>query len=183
MKKIGLLILYIFATSVALAYENIEKWNTHFSYNKTNRVCITENKTFALANNHLYSVSKEDGTLNTYSKIDGLSDNTITDIQYNSYKKCLVIVYSNSNIDIIESDGTIYNIPDLYQKQMSVNKTVYQITMDKEYAYLSTGFGIVVLNLKKKEIANTYIIGPDATKVPVYGVCIDDEYIYALSND
>ena len=40
-----------------------------------------------------------------------------------------------------------------------------------------------VINLKKKEIANTYIIGPDATKVPVYGIAVDDDYIYALSTD
>jgi hypothetical protein len=182
MKKLGLFLLLFIVTSVAMSYNDPAKWTTHFSYSNTDYVCLTENKVFALANNHLYSISKEDGVLDTYTKLDGFSDNEITNIGYNKDVKSLIIVYSNSNIDILESNGTIFNIPDLYQKQMSVNKTVYQITMDKEYAYLSTGFGIVVVNLKKKEIANTYIIGPDATKVPVYGIAIDDEYIYALSS-
>lgn len=182
MKKLEFLILYILAATVAFASDYSEKWNTHFSYYTTNRVCITENKVFALANNHLYSVSKEDGVLETYTKLDGFSENEISEIEYNKDIKSLIIVYNNSNIDILDSDGTIYNIPDLYQKQMSVNKTVYQITMEKEYAYLSTGFGIVVVNLKKKEIANTYIIGPNATKIPIYGITIDDDYIYALSD-
>lgn len=183
MKKLSLLILLFIVTSVAMSYNNLERWTTHFSYNNTDYLCLTENKVFALANSHLFSISKEDGILDTYTKLDGLSENDIANIEYNKETKSIIIVYKNSNIDILESDGTIYNIPDLYQKQMSVNKNVYQITIDKEYAYLSTGFGIVVVNLKKKEIANTYIIGPDATKVPIYGIAIDEEYIYALSSE
>ena len=181
MKKIGLLILSFITTIVAVANDYNEKWNTHFSYNRTNKVCLTENKVFAIANNHLYTVTKEDGVLDKYTKIDGLSDNNVKDIQYSAERGCLIIVYENSNIDIIESDGIIYNIPDLYNKQLSVNKTINQITIDGDFAYLSTEFGIVVINLKKKEIANTYIIGPDATKIPIYGIAIDQEYIYALS--
>ena len=183
MKKLGLFLLLFISTTFAAFSNNSSKWTTHFSFNNTDKVCLTENKVFALANNHLYSITKEDGILDTYTKLDGLSENEISNIEYNKDIKSLIIVYNNSNIDILDSKGTIYNVPDLYQKQISVNKTVYQITMDKEYAYLSTGFGIVVINLKKKEIANTYIIGPDATKVPVYGIAIDEEYIYALSTD
>ena len=183
MKKLGFFILLFIVSHIAMSNNSLEKWSTHFSYNSTTKVCVTKHKVFAIANNHLYSISKDDATVATHTKLDGLSENEVTDIQYNEGKGCLIIVYNNSNIDIIESDGTIYNVPDLYQKQMSINKTVYQITMDEEFAYLSTGFGIVVVNLNKKEIANTYIIGPDATKVPVYGITIDDEFIYALSTE
>ena len=65
MKKIGLLILSFITTIVAVANDYNEKWNTHFSYNNTNKVCLTENKVFAIANNHLYSISKEEGIPNT----------------------------------------------------------------------------------------------------------------------
>lgn len=181
MKKLGLFLILFIVTAIATATEDYTKWNTHFAYQNTSRVCLTENKVFAIANNHLYSVSKEDGVIDTYTRLDGFNENEVLEIEYNKENKCLLIAYTNSNLDILDSDGTIYNIPDLFQKNLSVNKTIYQITMDKDYAYLSTGFGIVVVNLKKKEIANTYIIGPDATKIPVYGVAIDDDYIYALS--
>lgn len=183
MKKLALILLLAFTACLAFANNYNEYWNTHFSYYNTKRVCATENKVFGVANNHLFSITKEDGAIDTYTKIDGLSENEINDIQYSKEYKSLIIVYTNSNIDILESNGDIYNIPDLYQKNLSVDKTVNQITIDKEYAYLATNFGIVVVNIKKKEIANTYIIGPDATKVPVYGITIDDKHIYALSND
>ena len=74
MKKIGLLILYLITSSIAIAYENADKWETHLSYSNTNRVCVTENKVFAIASNHLYSISKEDKLLEIHTKLDGFSE-------------------------------------------------------------------------------------------------------------
>ena len=183
MKKIAAILLLVFTTSLGFASNLQENWSTHFSYYYTKRVCATENKVFSIANNHLYSITKNDGVIDTYTKIDGLSENEVTNIEYSKEYKSLIIVYTNSNIDILDEQGNIYNIPDLFQKNLSVDKTVNQITIDKEFAYLATNFGIVVVNIKKKEIANTYIIGPDARKVPVYGIAIDKDYIYALSTE
>jgi hypothetical protein len=183
MKRLAIILLVVFTTYLGFANDMHEKWHTHFSYYNTKRICATENKVFGIANNHLYAISKEDGVIDTYTKLDGFSENEVKEIQYSKEYKSLIIVYTNSNIDILDSNGNIYNIPDLYQKKISLDKTVNQITIDKEYAYLATNFGIVVVNIKKKEIANTYYIGPDATKVPVYGIAIDEEYIYALSNE
>ena len=183
MKKLGTILLLVFTACIGFASNLQEDWSTHFSYYNTRRVCATENKVFGIANNHLYSITKEDGVLDTYTKIDGLSENEVKDIQYSKEHKSIIIVYTNSNIDILDSYGNVYNIPDLYQKKISTDKTVNQITIDKDYVYLATNFGIVVINIKKKEIANTYIIGPDATKVPINGIAIDEEYIYALSNE
>ena len=39
----------------------------------------------------------------------------------------------------------------------------------------------MVLNLAKKEIANTYIIGDNATMSTVYAVNSDETYLYALT--
>ena len=183
MKRLGLILSLLFIVNLLLANNLQEEWGTHFSYYSTKRICATENKVFGVANNHLYSITKEDGVIDTYTKIDGLSENEVIDIQYSKEYKSLIIVYTNSNIDILDAQGNIYNIPDLYLKNLSVDKTVNQITIDKEFAYLATNFGIVVVNIKKKEIANTYIIGPNATKVPINGLAIDEEYIYALSNE
>lgn len=183
MKKLGFILLFVFIANLVYSGNLQENWNTHFSYYNTRRICATENKVFGIANNHLYSITKEDGLIDTYTKIDGFSENEVIDIQYSREHKSLIIVYTNSNIDILDSKGNIYNIPDLFQKNLSVDKTVNQITIDKDFAYLATNFGIVVININKKEIANTYIIGPDATKVPIYGIAIDEQYIYALSNE
>ena len=92
MKKLALILLLAFTACLAFANNYNEYWNTHFSYYNTKRVCATENKVFGVANNHLFSITKEDGAIDTYTKIDGLSENEINDIQYSKEYKSLIIV-------------------------------------------------------------------------------------------
>ena len=72
---------------MAAANDYNEKWNTHFSHNRTNKVCLTENKVFAIANNHLYTVTKEDGVLDKYTKID--------EIPFDSTRKRMTTVHGD----------------------------------------------------------------------------------------
>src|SRR6185295_19485364 len=50
-----------------------------------------------------------------------------------------------------------------------------------DYAYLSCGFGIVVLNLVKYEIKDTYYIGPNGTALQVNDVTSDGTNLYAAT--
>lgn len=180
---ISLLILSIATSTIASAQIAVGSWRTHFSYNSTTQVVQTPNKVFGVADKRLFSISKTDETIDTYTKIDGFSGNGVERIAYNKEKSLLVIVYTTSDIDILDADGNIYNIPDLYKKSLAVDKTVYQIYFKGNYAYLSCGFGVVVLNTKNMEISDTYIIGDDAAMKPVYGFASDDTYFYALMDD
>ena len=45
---------------------------------------------------------------------------------------------------------TVYNMSDIYRKQLSGDKSVYDILVVDKVAYLSCGFGIVALNLEKR---------------------------------
>jgi len=47
-----------------------------------------------------------------------------------------------------------------------------------DYAYFSTNFGILILNLKKKEISNTYVLNKK-----VYSSVVKDNVIYAATAD
>ena len=53
----------------------------------------------------------------------------------------------------------VTNLSDYYNTFISEDKTVYDIYTYGNYAYLSTGFGIVKLNVSKAEISNTYNLG------------------------
>ena len=71
----------------------------------------------------------------------------------------LVIVYADENIDLLNADGTTVNISDLYSKTMTEDKTVNDIYISGSTAYLSTGFGIVKVNVKNAEISDSYNLG------------------------
>jgi hypothetical protein len=156
------------------------KWRTHFAYNSVTQIAQSKNKIYAVSEGALYSVDKQDGNLEFYSKLSGLNGTTISRIEYDNLNDQLLIIYTNGNIDLLGNGGVI-NIPDLYNKQMSASKEVNQINFYGNKAYLSCNFGVVVLNMQKKEVADTYFIGANASEVKVLGTAVVNGVIYALS--
>ncbi len=180
-KRIVIISSFLLALSLpAWAQVAMGKWKTHLAYNNASQVAQSTNKVYAVSEGALFSVDKADGGLSFYSKLTGLNGSNISKIKFNAASQELLIIYSNGNIDVIGNSG-ITNMPDLYNKQMSSGKTVNQIQFYQNKAYLACNFGIVVLNLDKKEVADTYYIGPNASEVAVLSTTIHNGTIYALS--
>lgn len=154
------------------------QWQTHFAYTSVSQIAQSENKVFGLSEGSLFSVDKRDENVEYYSKISGLSGTQVSCMEYDYETETLVIVYSNGNIDLLRSGG-VENIPDLYNKSMTASKEVNSIYFHDGKAYLACKFGIVVLNLAKKEIAETYYIGDAASEVEVLTITVSGGYIYA----
>lgn len=165
------------ANWMGLSAQEVGKWTAFFSYNQAKQVVNAEDKVYSISNGALFSVEKKSDMTQTYTKIDGLSDNEVSTVGYSSDYETLVIAYSNGNIDLLRK-GNIYNISDLKRKEIS-GKTVHSITTNGRYAYLACDLGIVVVDLKKEEIADTYIIGDDGAYMGVYKVVIQGDSIYA----
>ncbi len=115
------------------------------------------------------------------SKIDGLSDNGVSAMRWNGDRAIMILAYESSNLDIIR-EGVITNLPDIMEKQISGDKSVYDIFYLDSRAFLSTGFGIVVLNLEKDEISDTYYIGDNGESVKVNQITSDGAYLYAATD-
>lgn len=182
MKKINILFIAVLISISTTTYAQLAmgKWRTHLAYNNVEQIAQTENKIFAVSEGSLFSVDKVDFGLEFYSKVSGLNDNNISRIEYDIASKQLLIVYANGNIDLLSSGGVV-NIIDLYIKQMSSSKKINNINFYGDFAYLSMDFGILVINMKKREIADTYFIGANATEVKVLNTVINNSKIYAAS--
>jgi hypothetical protein len=165
---------------LTMAQLSMGKWRTHFSYNSVVQIAQSKNKIYAVSDGALYSIDKQDGNVEFYSKVSGLNGTSISRIEYDPANDQLVIIYENGNIDLLGTGG-VTNIPDLYNKQMSANKEVNQINFYQNKAYLSCDFGIVVLNMQKKEVADTYYIGTNGSDVKLLGTAVLNGTIYALS--
>ncbi len=156
-------------------------WRTHLAYNEVSQIAQSDNKIYAVSEGALFSVSKLDGDVEFYSKMSGLNDTHINGIFFDNQNRQLLIVYHNGNFDIMHQTG-VSNIPDLRNKQMSSSKRINNVFFRGNLAYLSTDFGILVLNMSRREIANTYIIGPEATEVRVLSTIVHQNRIYALTS-
>ncbi|NDV45923.1 T9SS C-terminal target domain-containing protein [Paludibacter sp. 221] len=163
----------------AFAQVAMGKWRTHFAYNSVSQIAQSQNKVYGISDGALFSVDKLDGNIEIYTRLTGLNGSVISQIAYDESNNQLVIGYNNGNIDLITSGG-IVNIPDFYNKVMNVNKNINDIYIHGDKAYLSCNFGIIVLNLKRREIAETYYIAPNAAEVNIVNTTVHDGHIYAL---
>lgn len=180
-KRIFIIKLLLLAFSFSISAQTaMGKWKTHLAYNSVSQIAQSANKIYAVSEGALFSVDKQDGGLQFYSKVTGLNGENISAIEFDATNKVLLIVYSNGNIDALGTNG-VTNIPDLYNKQMSSSKDVNQIQFYQNKAYLACNFGIVVLNMDKNEVADTYYIGPNASEVAVLNTTVNNGTIYALS--
>lgn len=174
--------LFLTAGLLLQAQVPMGEWKTYLAYNTVSQLTQSPNKVFGLSEGALFSVNKEDGDMEFYSKMSGLNDATISRIAFDEMNSQLLIIYGSGNIDIMHSGG-ISNIPDLFYKQMNTSKSVNKICFNGNIAYLSCDFGILAVNMYKKEIADTYIIGPKATEVKVLETQMLNGKIYAATEN
>jgi hypothetical protein len=167
-------------TTLAQKQYPVGTWVDHLPYSNPLVLAQSNSRIYAACTNSLFYVNKADDDMVRISKCSGLSDIGFNDIAYDSMTGNLIICYSNSNIDIY-NDAEVINIPDIKRKNISGDKNIYTVTVDGDVAYLACGFGIVVLDLKKLEIKDTYIIGPSGTSVKVNRVVLSNGFIYAAT--
>lgn len=177
MKTITLLITILFMT---LPLSAIDKgsWEIYTSYNDITEIEPAGNQVFALASNGLFSYHIKNGSITTYDKANTLSDFDINHIAWNKNTKKLVITYTNGNIDLLDANGNVVNVPDLYLKSMTDNKQINHINISGTNAYLSLPFGIIKLDTKEGKILDTYKLGFNVN----YSY-IEDNCLYAASKE
>ncbi len=156
-----LLISFLFVLLLAFEVKaSVDNWTLYPSYHNATYCQSMGDKVYVLASGALFSYDKSDNEVRTYDKITALSDIDIIHIKYSSFLDGLIIVYRNANIDILFADETAYNISDFKNKSLP-NKTINSVDVQGSTAYLSTSFGVVVLDLENLEFDNTYNIGLD----------------------
>ncbi len=156
------------------------QWKDHLSYNACNSVAKVGNIVYASNGTGIIKYHPDDGSIERLNKINGLSDIGIKLLRFNPYNNTLLVIYENTNIDVIKNN-TIINVSDIYRKTITAKKTVNEVTFKNNLAYLSCGFGIVVFDTDKLEIKDTYYIGPNGTFINVYQVAYTDSTFFAAT--
>lgn len=152
----------------------------HLPYQKCNYITGSNTTIWAATDNGLFRFNKADNSIERITKIDGLSDLGISALCYNAPNDVLFIGYSNGNIDLIQGN-VITNLTDIKRAQIIGNKTINNIYFVGNIAYLSTGFGIVVIDTDHQEVRDTYVIGPNGTYLGINDIVTDATTIYAAT--
>ncbi|MDL2315189.1 hypothetical protein LJC16_02910 [Bacteroidales bacterium OttesenSCG-928-C19] len=156
-------------------------WRDHLAHSQATKLAVAGDRVYAGGASGLYYYDRQDGSVNRMTKVQGFSDFGVTNLAYCKKKNALVITYENSNIDLY-IDDVVYNISDLKRSSAYSSKNIHNIIFEGNYAYLSCDFGILVLDLDRKEIYNTYAyIGEGGTQVKVNAIAFNDTSIYAAT--
>lgn len=177
----ALCLCYLVAICLHAEEGIMKSWQTHLAYGNVTEIANAGNTLYAMAGGSLFSIDKSSEELAYYSKTDGLNGSSICHIAYCEPKGQLVIFYDDGMIDIIDQNAVI-GISDLAIKQMNVSKTANSILPDGNIMYMAMPFGIMVLNVAKKEIADTYYIGPDGKEENILQIALHGNRIYAASS-
>lgn len=163
----------------------IGKWNVFPVSQKYRRGEIFAGKTFLLSGTSLCSIEKEDASKpKYYDKLSGLNGSSIFDIIVSQKADILAIVYTDGNIDFLDNNGKVYNLPDYANKVIVGDRSLKSISERDGKLYLSTGFGFAIINAIKKEFEETFNYDISLYKDGSYGVrtsTVSDEELSKLN--
>lgn len=179
--KYLLFIAFIFLTIFSVnSQPSIGEWTDYQSYAHAKNVVDTGEKIYCVTEGGLFSYNKTDNSIQKMSGINGLSDAGVERLAYSKENKLLLVAYENANVDLI-FDTKIFNLSDIKRKQIPADKKINNVLFVGNLAYLSCGFGIVVINLERNEIKDTYFIGQDGAYVNVQDMATDGTFLYAAT--
>ena len=158
----------------------VGQWKTHFSYSESIDLLQTGGEIYVATPNTLYVLELSDGLFRRIGVTEGLSDVGISHIHWSGECRSLLVCYGNSNIDLYAPDG-IFNLRDLYEKQMSGDKTIYQACIAGSKAYLACGFGVMVLDIERRYVQETWFFQRNGRTLAVKDVALKGDTVFAAT--
>ncbi|WP_420146932.1 two-component regulator propeller domain-containing protein [Spirosoma sp.] len=183
-----LLIFHCTFFIIEVSFAQIDTWKSHVSYRSGQSVVVVGNKVYAATRNGFFYYDKATSETVTLDKTSGLSDVGISRLLYLADQKRLLIAYRNGNLDFLTltetgEPGSIANFNTILSaSSLPDSRTINHLNRIGNNAYLSTDFGLLVLDLQRNEIRDTYFSQrPDGTPLPIYQTAATADSLYALT--
>lgn len=181
MKKNILILTILLISNILCNAQSIGEWTTHTPGLEVISVDIMHEKVFSATPYDIYYYNIADNSINHLSKVNGLSDIGISVIRHDKTSDVIFVGYTDTNIDIIDNQDNVINIPDIYNKYILGDKTINNVFFNSKFAYVCCGFGIVVIDMQRMEVKDTYIIGNNGSYLCVNDLTICDGIFYAAT--
>ncbi len=184
MRKLLTVVITLFLAVQALAQQSIPigQWRIHLPYNSVRQLVETPDLLYVVAEVGFYSFHKLSGEIELYSKVNGFSDTEVAKLAYSEDHNTLIVGYKNTNIDLLKA-GSVINIQGILRKSVIGKKEINEISVFGDLAYVSTSFGVVVIDLIQEEIKDSYLnIGPGGTALEIFSTAVFGDSIFLASS-
>lgn len=183
MKYISLFCLIFFNIISSFSQTAIHQWTTHAPAMKVINVDIVNDNIFAATPYEVFYYNTNDNSINKLSKVEGLSDFGINVMRYNPHTGHVLVGYTNANIDLIDKNNNVINISEIKNKNIIGGKSINDVYFIDNLAYVCCSFGIVVVDMTKMEIRDTYIIGGNGSYLNVNDMTLHNGKLYAATSN
>ncbi len=177
----GLLLLMLSAFAASAQYRPVGVWRSHLPYNQATGMATDGATLFVSTAKSFFTFKTSNQEIETFSKVEGMHDTNPVGIAYDATTGSVVIGYQNSNIDLFRHHNFTV-IPDLMNKSVSGDKSIRDIYTSDGMAYISTGVGIIVIDLDRQEVKESYVFTSGGKMIAVNAVKGDDTYLYAATD-
>ena len=183
--KSTLYTLVFFLTSLLYSQQNNQLWKGYFSYNEIVDVENATGKVFAATQNGIFSKELNTSNLALYNSVNGFKPELITTIHRSDAFNKIIAGNTNGLILIVNPDGSIATKVDIIE-DVPVPPNKKKINDFYEYdgkLYISTDYGISVLDLATSEFIITYFIGTSGEETQVLQTTVLNNEIFAVTRD
>lgn len=164
----------------------IGQWREHYNNRSVTQLGIANSsngnkKIIGATTQQAFSVTAKNKVA-LLGKSNGLHDISIACSAWDDAESQLIIAYNNSNIDIVKGDQ-VYAITDLLLSNLYPSKKINHIYLLNQWALLSTDFGIVVLDLIKHEIKDTWFPNNNRQATKTFQIVSTQDVLYAATEN
>lgn len=177
MKKIVLSLLIVLSTFSWAQHTPTFEWKHHVSYNEGVGVAPFKDVVYCAFKNAVIEYDISESSYEEYTSVNYLSDLDITAIKSDN-NKYVLIGYSNGNLDLIYNN-TFYNLPEILNGNQSGNKSIKDVFFKDDQAYVISGIGVVLYDLKKREVKDYF---RPTTTGEVNDMVVYNDSIYVATN-
>ncbi len=162
----------------SFAQENniaIGSWRVHLPYTSLSTLAIGSNSIYTGKGSSVLSFDKNDNSINIESKYTGLNDVLVSEIGYNTLLNTFIVGYESGNLDLIK-EGVVTNVNDIVRNTIVGSKKINHILSVNEDVYISGDYGVVLYNLGKREVKESYLtLAANASANAVYAATLTSD--------
>lgn len=182
--KFKYLLLILLLNCKCFSQQN-QMWKGYFSYKEIVDVTEGNNKIYAATENSLFYKDLILGDINQVNSINGFKPEAITCVYHSTDYNVTIAGNSNGLILAVKGNGDIVTKVDIIE-EVPVPPNKKRVNHLYEYnnkLYISTDYGISVLNLQTLEFEVTYFIGTSGEEVEVLQTTVFNNEIYAVTRN
>ena len=174
------LILTIFIFSSIVFPQQVKNWQNFTNLRQIVDLELTGEIIWAATSGGVFQYSLIDESFLILTKSEGISSHTITSIATDSSNK-VWLGTSEGYVDVYDpSTAEVNTILQIFKSDRS-NKRINDIQISGDTAYISTAFGLSLVNTKDLSFFDSILkFGEFSTETPVNSVFLDD-YIYVVT--